>query len=85
MTAVSDELIAPPIWHPIFITPETAPAELPPTSALTDQNELCDRYKAPAPPARTITAKGTLFTWVPATRNTAQRTVDTAATMQRPA
>jgi hypothetical protein len=48
---VSEELIAPLIWHPMFIVPDTAPAEEPPISALTDQKELCDRYNVPAPPA----------------------------------
>src|SRR5690349_12877972 len=65
---VKEELIAPPSWQPMFITPETDPAEAPPMSALTDQNELCEIYNAPAPPASTMTARATLPTSAPAAR-----------------
>src|SRR6185312_3863735 len=46
----------PPNCPPIFMTPETEPAERPPMSELTDQNALCAKYRAPAPPARTTLA-----------------------------
>src|SRR6185437_656357 len=40
---VREAVTAPPIWQPIFMTPDTDPAERPPMSQLTDQNELCER------------------------------------------
>src|SRR5580704_1611958 len=50
---VREAVTAPPICPPIFITPDTDPAEAPAMSAVTDQNELCDRYSAPVPHAST--------------------------------
>ena len=57
---VSEAVTAPPICPPIFITPDTDPAEAPAMSAVTDQKELCDRYSAPAPPANTTLARRAL-------------------------
>src|ERR1039458_5258107 len=54
---VSEAVIAPAGWLPRFITPETDPAEEPPRSAVTGQNELAERYSAPAPPASTTVAR----------------------------
>src|SRR5213080_3458811 len=53
---VTCAVMAPPIWLPMFMTPKTEPADAPAISELTDQNELCERYKAPAPPARNTLA-----------------------------
>src|ERR1039458_7002748 len=50
---VREGATTPPNCPIIFITPETVPAEGPAISAVTDQKELCDRYKAPAPHAST--------------------------------
>jgi hypothetical protein len=50
----------PPICAPIFIKPETDPDDEPAISAVTDQKELCARYKAPAPPANTRLASRAL-------------------------
>jgi len=33
---VSDAVIAPPIWQPMFITPDTTPVWTPAKSAVTD-------------------------------------------------
>src|SRR5580704_14883161 len=41
IAGVRDAVMAPPNWHPIFITPESDPALSLPRSALTDQKELC--------------------------------------------
>jgi len=40
---VKDAVTAPPIWHDMFITPETTPERSPAMSALTAQKELCDQ------------------------------------------
>src|SRR5438045_9324722 len=56
MAGGKDDVSAPASWFPIFITPETAPAEAPPRSAVVAQNEDIHSYSAPAPPARTILA-----------------------------
>src|SRR5689334_7837455 len=50
---VKDAVMAAPIWLPMFISPDTDPEDAPAISAVTDQNELCERYSAPAPPAST--------------------------------
>ena len=39
---------------------EADPEDEPAMSAVTDQNELCARYKAPAPPAKTTLARRAL-------------------------
>src|SRR5215471_17369979 len=41
--AVRYPVNAPPICPPMFMNPETDPAEAPAISAVTDQNELCAR------------------------------------------
>src|SRR5664280_2604865 len=55
-TGVREAVTVPPIWLPMFITPETDPAERPAMSAVTDQKQLVERYSAPAPPASTMLA-----------------------------
>ena len=35
--------VPPPAWAPIFMKPETDPEKRPPMSALTAQNELCEK------------------------------------------
>src|SRR5690348_7135536 len=69
----------------MFITPETEPAALLPISALSDQNELCDRYNAPAPPARKKLASSALSIRVPRATNNPARTIAPAAYVHRPA
>src|ERR1017187_5669781 len=51
---VREGATTPPNCPIIFMMPETVPAEGPAISAVTDQKELCERYKAPAPHARTM-------------------------------
>src|SRR5689334_1099148 len=68
----------------MFISPDTEPAELPPISELTDQNILCERYSAPAPPARTILAMRASSARGPTAMKTAARAILKAATLQRP-
>src|SRR6476620_1403948 len=68
----------------MFMTPETEPAEVPAISELTDQNELCERYKAPAPPARNTLAIRASATWLPHTRKKAQSSMATQARTHRP-
>src|SRR5471032_3356073 len=43
IAGVSEAVTAPPSCAPIFMKPETEPDDLPAMSAVTDQNELCDR------------------------------------------
>jgi len=81
---VSEAVTAPPICPPIFITPETDPAAAPAMSAVTDQNELCDRYSAPAPPANTTLARRALSTCVPRAIKTAASAMPATATPHRP-
>ena len=38
-----EAVTAPPIWPPMFISPETVPDDGPAISAVTAQKELCDR------------------------------------------
>ena len=40
---LNEAVTTPPIWPPIFITPDTEPADEPARSAVTDQKELCER------------------------------------------
>ena len=40
---VREPVKAPPICPPIFMNPDTDPADAPAMSAVSDQNELCDR------------------------------------------
>src|SRR3984957_9137596 len=49
---VSEAVTAPPTCAPMLTMLEKIPELRPAMSAETDQNELCDRYSAPAPPAR---------------------------------
>src|SRR5215471_12898849 len=81
---VKDAVIAAPTWLPMFISPETDPDDAPAISAVTDQNELCDRYNAPAPPARTTLASLALSTCDPRARNTPASAIANAARTQRP-
>src|ERR1017187_10107337 len=62
---VRDGATTPPNCPIIFITPETVPAEGPAMSAVTDQKELWERYKAPAPAASTMLASRASATSVP--------------------
>src|SRR6266850_5271096 len=55
----------------MFMKPETEPEDPAAISAVTDQKELCERYRAPAPPARTTLAKRALCTCEPNARKTA--------------
>jgi hypothetical protein len=57
---VRDVVSAAPIWFPIFMKPDTEPEDAPAMSAVTDQNELWERYRAPAPPASTTLASRAL-------------------------
>jgi hypothetical protein len=43
MTGVRDAVTAPPIWFPMFIKPDTEPADFPAISTVTDQKELWDK------------------------------------------
>src|SRR6185295_12950200 len=79
ITGVSDAVTAPPICAPIFIKPETEPDEVLLRSAVTDQKELCARYNAPAPPAKTTLANWALRTSAPMTRNTPASAIAAAA------
>ena|SRR5579859_6254701 len=56
INGVKEAVTMPPIWAPMFMNPETEPEDGPAKSAVTDQKELCARYKAPAPPASTTLA-----------------------------
>src|SRR5580700_5653152 len=68
----------------MFIKPETDPEEEPAISAVTDQKELWDKYRAPAPPARTTLARRAPRTCDPQAMKIAARIMDTAATPHRP-
>src|ERR1700719_228 len=68
----------------MFMNPDTEPENEPPMSALTDQNELCDKYKAPAPPARTTLASRALSTLEPNARKMPASAMAKAATPHRP-
>src|SRR5262249_9503768 len=81
---VSDAVTAPPICAPMFMTPETVPADEPARSALTDQHELCARYSAPAPPARTMLAISGSAACVPSAMKMAATPMPTTAIPQRP-
>src|SRR5512146_492766 len=60
MAGVKEAVSAPPSCAPMFMKPETEPEDGPAMSAVTDQKELCERYKAPAPPASTTLASRAL-------------------------
>src|SRR5207248_4218489 len=81
---VKGAVTKPPSCAPIFIKPETEPEEGPAISAVTDQKELCARYNAPAPPAKTMLARRALSTSEPRARKMAAIMMTTAAKMQRP-
>jgi len=68
----------------MFMNPDTEPENDPPMSALTDQKELCDKYKAPAPPASTTLASRALSTFEPNARKTAASAIANAATPHLP-
>ena len=65
------------------MTPETRPAELPPKSALSAQNALWAKYKAPAPLASTRAATRTSVTVVAAQTKALASSRLTPATPQR--
>src|SRR5579884_3823673 len=69
----------------MFMNPETLPADRPPISAVTDQNELWEREGAPAPPANTNTATRVSCAREPITRKAAANIMAMAATPDRPA
>src|SRR5262249_32694571 len=50
ISGVSHAVSQPPACAPMFMNPETDPEDGPARSAVTDQKELCARYRAPAPP-----------------------------------
>ena len=85
MNGVSDAVTAPPSCAPIFMNPDTEPEKGPPMSALMAQKELCERYNAPAPPARMTLANGALSTMDPHARKMPVRPSPTAATPHLPA
>src|SRR6266550_3590977 len=64
--------------------PETEPEEPEAISAVSDQKELCERYSAPAPPARTTLANPALCTWEPNVRKTAVNRSAKTAMPHRP-
>src|SRR5258708_25774648 len=64
--------------------PETEPEDPEAMSAVTDQNELCERYSAPAPPARTILAMRALCTCEPTARKTAVKKSPKTAMLHLP-
>src|SRR5215831_1664942 len=68
----------------MFMNPETDPAEPPAISAVTDQKELWDRYKAPAPPANTMLANRTSSARAPDAMKTPAITIEAAARKHRP-
>src|ERR1700761_5157177 len=43
ISGVSEAVTAAPIWHPMFMAPETTPAKVPAKSDVTDQKQLCAR------------------------------------------
>src|SRR6266404_7443360 len=68
----------------MFMNPDTEPENEPPMSALTDQKELCDKYKAPAPPASTTLASRALSTLEPNARKTTASAIAKEATPHLP-
>src|SRR5262249_577581 len=60
------------------------PDDAPPISAVTDQKELWDKYKAPAPPVRTSTATRALVAVEPITRKIAASAIPNTAIPRRP-
>src|ERR1017187_8138791 len=84
MAGVSDAVTTPPTCPPMFIVPDTAPAERFPISALTDQKELCERYNMPAPPANTRLANCALATCDPSAIKRAASPMATDANKHRP-
>src|SRR5712671_5195646 len=68
----------------MFMKLETDPEKAPPISALTDQKELCERYSAPAPPARITQANRALATLEPKSRKTPASAIPATATPERP-
>src|SRR5215469_1476436 len=81
---VRDTVIMPPIWFAIFMKPESEPEDFPPRSAETAQNELCERYREPAPPARTKLATRASCAAEPKTRKVAVRVKPRTAMLHRP-
>src|ERR1041385_4642270 len=69
----------------MFMKPDMEPENRPPISAVIAQYELCDKYMAPAPPARITLADGALFTVEPNARKMAVSAIPTIATPHRPA
>src|ERR1035438_6488892 len=84
MAGVSDAVTTPPTCPPMFIVPDTAPAERFPISALTDQKELCDRYNMPAPPDSTRLANCALATCAPSAIKSAANPMAAEANKHRP-
>src|ERR1700676_2417548 len=84
MAGVSEAVTAPPSCAPMFMKPETEPEKAPPISALTDQKELCEKYSAPAPPARITLARRALATLEPHARKIPASAIPVTATPQRP-
>src|SRR5665213_1240708 len=82
---VSEAVTAPPIWPPMLIMLENGPELIPAISIATDQKELCERYRAPAPPARINPAAAGLLAREPSRRNAAVRQSALDASQQRPA
>src|SRR5215469_8222878 len=81
---VKDTVIMPPIWFAMFMKPESEPEDFPPRSAETAQNELCERYREPAPPARTKLATRVSWAPEPKTRKAAVRAKPRTAILHRP-
>src|SRR5215469_2088904 len=77
-------VMKPPTWAPIFITPDTAPADGPAMSALADQKELWARYSVAAPPARTTAASRASTIVGPMPMNTAASVAAADAKRHRP-
>src|ERR1017187_571746 len=84
MAGVRDAVRTPPNCPPMFIVPDTAPAERPPISALTDQKDLCDRYTIPDPPANTRLANCALANCAPSAIRTAASPLAADANKHRP-
>src|SRR3954451_1305127 len=82
---VRDAVTAPPICPPILTMLENNPEDRPARSTETDQNELCDRYRAPAPAARMTPAAAALCACEPRTSKAAVAASASAAKPQRPA
>src|SRR6266481_6234293 len=70
---VREAVRAPPICPPILTRDEITPESRPAISTETDQKLLCERYSAPAPPARMNPASCGLRTCDPITRKIAVR------------